>query len=287
MYYVEEANISGSQLAHRETCNRPNLFYAAVMIQRGESKTYKDLEWLVVENVKDVETIPMTILFVNSKAVLLEIAQHLQSRVHSDLKKRPVLPLKGTPDRHIFDVRSKAEIAIAVFYSNLSTSMKDITFHHFLEGRTRILIATEAFGVGMDIPNVERVIQWGIGSMGDFDFLVQRFGRCARNPDIQGLCILYYEESFRGPREVVLEEAVQEQPGSRKRRKTSNQKRNKMDEGLWRFINDGDTNCRRQIILEIYDDPILQQDGVNLSSGPCCDLDSGDSINDYSCARGS
>lgn len=79
--------------------------------------------------------------------------------------------------------------------------------------------------------------------MCDFDFLVQRFGRYAKNPNIQGLCILYYKESFRRPCKVILEDAVQEQPRNKKWRKISNQKNNKMNEGLWRFINDGDTNC--------------------------------------------
>lgn len=124
-----------------------------------KQKPTKILEWLVSENIKDVDTIPMTILFVNSKTILLKITQHLQNRVHGDLKKRPMVPLKETPNRHTFEVRLRAKITIAMFYSNLSISMKDITFHHFLEGRTRILTVTEAFGVDIDISNVERIIQ--------------------------------------------------------------------------------------------------------------------------------
>ncbi|KAI5780463.1 P-loop containing nucleoside triphosphate hydrolase protein [Geopyxis carbonaria] len=278
----------------KETCNRPNLFYSAKMIKRGETTTYKALDWLIEQDSSVTEAIPLTIVFVNSKNILLEIAHYLQMRLHSSLQKRPPIPPSTSENRALYDIRSPAEIAVAKFFSNISSEMKDITIKHLREGKTRVLLATEAFGVGMDIPNVERVIQWGLSGIDeDFDYLVQRFGRCARDPDFQGMCVLYYEESFRsGFREEIPQDAPHtEQPlddnsNRRMRKKTKADKINKMDPGLWRFINDQEASCRRRIILEAYNDVSLQDPNAVLASGPCCDLDSENEINNYPCARG-
>ncbi|KAF9157571.1 ATP-dependent DNA helicase sgs1 [Mortierella sp. AD010] len=56
----------------------------------------------------------------------------------------------------------------------------------FVKGDIDVLLATEAAGMGCDIPDVVQVIQYG-----DMPSLVQRFGRAARDPKIQGFGILY------------------------------------------------------------------------------------------------
>ncbi|KAF8241246.1 hypothetical protein K440DRAFT_523173, partial [Wilcoxina mikolae CBS 423.85] len=59
----------------------------------------------------------------------------------------------------------------------------------FREGITRLLVCTSAAGIGVDINDVERVVQWWLPLLATFDDLWQRFGRCARDPKLSGLAM--------------------------------------------------------------------------------------------------
>jgi hypothetical protein len=79
----------------------------------------------------------------------------LPTRMHT----RPQIPddpVYGT------ETRSPAEICIAVFYANYSQARKAVVHDQFTQGETRILVATDAYGVGINIPKVRRAIQWGL-----------------------------------------------------------------------------------------------------------------------------
>jgi hypothetical protein len=248
---------------------------------------------LVPENVEDPKEIPPTIIFVNNKQNALQISQTLQRRLPNALQVRPPLP---TDVQAGHDVRSQAEKIIAMFYADHSQTLKQLTFEQFQSGECRILVATDAFGVGMDIINIQRVIQWGVAGLDNIDTLIQRFGRCARDQSVQGMCILYYEQSYFGSRSEN-NASQQSQPAQRKRTKqpppsgdtshsttkrSARDMRDAMEEVLWRFINDIDQGCRRVHILEYYADP-ARSSAEPLASGPCCDLDSEDQINEYPC----
>jgi hypothetical protein len=226
----------------------------------------------------------------------------LQGRLPVEQRVRPPMPIPAIAGH---DIRSPAEKTIALFYADLAPGLKQATFEQFLSGECRILVATDAFGAGMDIPHIKRVIQWGVGGVDDLDTLVQRFGRCARNSELQGMCILYYEETYHGTRSQDLDVNDEEtqsagrtsQTTKRNRRKpvgksqtgtkrTPLDTRNAMDPGLWKFINTDD-GCRRMPILEYYADPALDAEYMGvLATGPCCDLDSEDAIMNYPCAEG-
>jgi hypothetical protein len=45
--------------------------------------------------------------------------------------------------------------------------------------------------LGVDFPDIEKVIQWGVDDMLDLDTLVQRIGRAARNQELQGVGLIY------------------------------------------------------------------------------------------------
>jgi len=66
------------------------------------------------------------------------------------------------------------------------------------------MIATSAWGLGINDIGVERVIQWGVKRLDNLDTLVQRFGRCARDPTKQGPCLLFTEKVYIGPRMKIF-----------------------------------------------------------------------------------
>ena len=146
--------------------------------------------------------------------------------------------------------------------------MKEYIRLNWRSGQARISVATSARRMGIDDPNVEHVIQWKAKPLGNLDTLIQRFGRCACNPTIQGVCILYHEEDCLGDREVLPAGAVsgikRSSDGESKKRATADQHRGQMETGLYTYINAGENSksngytsavsCRRKIILGYYAD---------------------------------
>ncbi|KAF8466251.1 hypothetical protein BDZ91DRAFT_180912 [Kalaharituber pfeilii] len=50
--------------------------------------------------------------------------------------------------------------------------------------------------MGLDVQDIEVVIQWTIPSHLNLPGFIQRAGRCARNPKIQGTAIFYYNAAI-------------------------------------------------------------------------------------------
>ncbi|KAK3817843.1 MAG: P-loop containing nucleoside triphosphate hydrolase protein [Linnemannia gamsii] len=86
-------------------------------------------------------------------------------------------------------MKPELEKTMGVYYSTLYSLFKEETMSKFINNEIHILLATEAAGMGCDIPDVVQVIQYGFPR--DMPSLVQRFGRAARDPKIQGFGILY------------------------------------------------------------------------------------------------
>lgn len=64
---------------------------------------------------------------------------------------------------------SSVERFIVLFYSDISNTMKDSTFEDFMEIRIQILVATNVFGVGIDIQNIQRIFQEGVTVLNNLD----------------------------------------------------------------------------------------------------------------------
>lgn len=149
--------------------------------------------------------------------------------------------------------------------------------------------------MGIDDRHVERVIQWKAKPLNNLDTLIQRFGRCARNPNTQGLCLLYYEKDCLGDR--VLPREGNKGPTSRKRARdpdgkashSAEEKRGLMESGLYRYINapgatssNGNTGticCRRKVILGYYADQ--QYNDSSIYTNKCCDLCGTEELNRF------
>ncbi|RPB18948.1 hypothetical protein L211DRAFT_795333 [Terfezia boudieri ATCC MYA-4762] len=78
--------------------------------------------------------------------------------------------------------------------------MKRIIESDWKAGRARIMISTSPWGMGIDDPDVERVIQWGVRHLKNLDTIMQRFRCAGRTAELQGAYILFTEKEFIGPR---------------------------------------------------------------------------------------
>lgn len=258
-----------------ETLNRKNLFYGIKEI-RGRGDGQLDLDFVVPLN-KDADTyeqlIRPTIIYCDTYEDCRAVAKYLRRRMNRDMRRRPKLSERMAKT----DVRAHSEVLISVYYSNLSDTMKSYIEADWRQGRTKVLVSTSAWGMGIHDTHVERVIQWKAKMVDCLNTLVQRWGRCARDPKIHGMCLFFVEKQFFGSRGAVGNIQISRfrvaERVSRKN-KTQEEKRADMETGLYRLINPPtETRCRRKIILNYYGDPLRHEDSQNLvnSQAPCCD----------------
>jgi superfamily II DNA helicase RecQ len=126
---------------------------------------------------------------------------------------------------------------IVRYFSDLSTGAKIKRMRMFKEGKIRVLLSTEAAGMGCDIPDIARVIQFRCPE--NISTLTQRLGRAARSPNLQGHGILYTVPS--------------------------KNRYQKQDRHLDAFITT--TECRRQVLNSAFGNPPNP-----LENKECCDV---------------
>lgn len=131
------------------------------------------LDHLIPETLQSVCDIPKTLIFADSVIKALQITVRL----------RNVLSAIMPDSRPIRTIRP--------YYSSIDAKKKKETRHMLENGESRIVVCTDSMSLGIDIRDIERVIQWGVTEKLDPNILWQRFGRAARDPEIQGLGVVY------------------------------------------------------------------------------------------------
>ena len=126
-----------------------------------------------------------------------------------------------------------------LFAACTEKNIKDNILKMFVNpnGTLRIVIATIAFGMGLDCPNVRRVIHWGASN--DVEAYIQETGRAGWDGE-PAEALLY---TVSKPGNQFIEESMKEYT-----------KNNEM--------------CRREILLKDFDGSV----GVCTSSCSCCDV---------------
>ncbi|KAJ7599755.1 P-loop containing nucleoside triphosphate hydrolase protein [Mycena floridula] len=103
----------------------------------------------------------------------------------------------------------------------MTTTYREEEFEQFRRGETWGLAVTDAFGMGLDLPDVEIVVQWRVPP--DMCTLWQRFGRAGRAEGSQAVAILFAERScYDDEREKAAERAVKrkKKPGGKPHQET-------------------------------------------------------------------
>ncbi|KAK0535063.1 hypothetical protein OC834_001644 [Tilletia horrida] len=123
---------------------------------RHPARTYADLVELFPSSASTPSHIPRTLVYVNTRKEASGAAAAIR---------RGISPAcRGA-------VTSITALSTAAHKSN---TLK----HDFSNGDVRILVATEAVGMGVDLPAIDMVVQWRLPR--DFKGLVQHFGRGSR-----------------------------------------------------------------------------------------------------------
>ena len=127
--------------------------------------SYLDLQFILPETVNEARNIQKTIIFVNSVSEICPLINII------------VVWMKklGYPDC--------CSTWIKPYHSTMSDWDKDlITRAFFFSGNDNlnciILVATNAYGMGIDNPNIKLIIQWDFPIT--FDAMIQQLGRAGR-----------------------------------------------------------------------------------------------------------
>ena len=119
--------------------------------------------------------IPKTIVYVDGTKLVCTVADRLRTWL---------LDLGYT-------IRQTADIVSSFSSFTSDFDKKRILTMFAKEYSTRILIATNAVGMGMDIRDIDIVVQWGFPLGYQVADLWQRWGRCARGPKRSGTVVLF------------------------------------------------------------------------------------------------
>lgn len=81
---------------------------------------------------------------------------------------------------------------VVSYHSSLGTDAKDLAYRRYKSGDAKVMLATKAFGMGVDISDIQIVYHHApSGMLPDY---VQEIGRAARRTDISGYAALSYSE---------------------------------------------------------------------------------------------
>ena len=102
-------------------------------------------------------------------------------------------PFAGGIDMRIKTwVRSADWRLVASYYGKKDKEQKAAIVQEFKEGMKRMIVATKAFGMGVDISDIDRV--YHVAPSSTFVDYIQEIGRAARGADVQGVAATDYHE---------------------------------------------------------------------------------------------
>lgn len=120
-----------------------------------------------------------------------QIEEILKRAIITNKKTLIYFPTVALIDRCYEFLRSKREIGqVAIYHGSLSKDAKQENYEKFLAKEKLVMLATKAFGMGIDINDIEIVAHFApTGNVCDY---VQEIGRAARRDDLRGEALYNY-----------------------------------------------------------------------------------------------
>jgi superfamily II DNA helicase RecQ len=149
--FRQEGSEVGDLEIIRASIDRPDISISIQPIEKGQQTSCEQL-FAFLHNAIDPETgeltpqrVPKTLIFLDSKNSILRLAK----------KMRKWLTLQGFTPQAVYQL-------VSVYTSWTQSHDQNRLYETFSQPDSpiRIMIATNSFGMGLDIPGVEIVVQW-------------------------------------------------------------------------------------------------------------------------------
>ncbi|KIM36196.1 hypothetical protein M413DRAFT_78603, partial [Hebeloma cylindrosporum] len=151
--------------------DRPNV-HLTVRKMKYPLNSYKDLAFLIPDDWDPTTPLPYKfVIFFDNITDSINAAKYLRAHLP--------LPLKDK---------------IKWFNSEMSVEFRDEESAWFKDAKDGGLACTESFGMGIDLPDINLVIQWRATC--DLCTLWQRFGRAARDFEIEAIALFLVEPMY-------------------------------------------------------------------------------------------
>lgn len=173
-----ELHLSPRTRIYRVSIDRPNITQIVSPIRLPH---FHALDWLFEFDAPAI-SIPKTMVFMDSIQESQRLVFYLRRRLAKHLQS------------------SKAKDVVRVYSASLTWHGRVQNLAALASGRARILVCTDAAGLGVDIPDIQIVVQWKIAKHLTLAGLVQRIGRAGRDPTVKAVAVVMAEQSYFLPR---------------------------------------------------------------------------------------
>ncbi|EUC54314.1 DEAD/DEAH-box helicase [Rhizoctonia solani AG-3 Rhs1AP] len=187
--------------------------YIGARAMKYPASSFKDLSPLIDPDETNASQIPKTIIYIDDVIEVTLAVITLNGWLHGSLQEQGL---------------------IMPVHAWMPSWYRSEAMARFASGEVRILICTEAAGMGCDIPDIERIIQLGICQ--SIDAFMQRIGRAWRGSNGKGEGWLIFEPWVRN-----------EQSGG------AGQTKRKCDPILRGLV--VESKCRRSYLNKVYKNP--------------------------------
>ncbi|KAF7338756.1 ATP-dependent DNA helicase Q-like 3 [Mycena sanguinolenta] len=151
--------------------DRPNVSQI-IRAMEHPANSYRDSDFIVPSTMTKPEDIKLAFVYSDDIKDGNKLVDHLNGRVPEPYRDRGL---------------------IRPYNASMSIEYRAHVMKLFKAGIIRVLVCTDAAGMGCDIPNVELVVQWKAAQ--NLSSWIQRAGRAARGPGTWGIAVMLVEKS--------------------------------------------------------------------------------------------
>ena len=202
----------------RTSIDRKDISICVRPLPRNKVTSAETLFFTIAEAVTSLEArpsdIPKTIIFIDSKTDIERVVVYLRRMLVSQSAQYPV------NRRYVQDLSAKERSVcniIQVYTSSVSDWDQEQRYAEFQKESSliRVMVATTALGMGVNIPDVSRVVLWRFPIDFDVGDVQQRIGRGGRGPGRTSqayILVPYYAFDSEGTEPAVPESGMSSAP---------------------------------------------------------------------------